>query len=240
MNYIRVILYWILSLQEKVLTKKLERNLKKVYSSSTTKRSFSKDYCLTLSNETERNRARVDFELKNILKQAQNNPQKLLNFIEKKGTSVYKIPYANVLLGLILEEEGLIYEKKGLTALYLSAVISILSGSGLKFKLKTEPMFVMRDLPVDAYYMIHQFHKWYALKLNLPGFDYHAQENFKKFFNKNNDEELNKLNIDEILSLKDAISRDVDAINFVVDLAKSTEGSKKALQKITSAEGASI
>ena len=34
------------------------------------------------------------------------------------------------------------------------------------------------------------------------------------------------------MSLKEAIARDTDAINFVVELAKGSEGSKKALQKI--------
>lgn len=240
MNYIKGLIYWILSLQEKALTKKLKSNLQTVYTDTTTKRAYSKDYSMTLTSITERNKARLEYDIKALLKKSQNNPNSLLEFIEEKGTKVYKIDYANKILGFILEEEGLISAKKGLSALYLNLVISILAKEPVKISFKTEPMFVLRDLPVDSYYMIHQFHKWYAMKLNLPGFDYVAQENFKKFFKASNDDEMKSLNVNEILSLKEAIARDVEAINFVVELAKSTDGSKKAMKLITQEQGASV
>jgi hypothetical protein len=93
-------------------------------------------------------------------------------------------------------------------------------------------MFVLEDAPLDAYYTIQYFHKWYAMKLNLPGFDSESQQNFQKFLNSSNDEDMKGLSVDEILGLKEAIARDVEAINFVVDLAKSTAGAKNAMQKL--------
>ena len=101
-------------------------------------------------------------------------------------------------------------------------------------------MFVMSKQPVDSYNTIQQFHKWYAMKLNLPGFDAEAQANFQKFLGSTSDNDIKALTVDEILALKDAIARDVEAINFVVELAKSTDGTRNAMGKITSGEGASI
>ena len=47
------------------------------------------------------------------------------------------------------------------------------------------------------------------------------------------------LNAEDIIALKEAIARDVDAINFVENFAKQNEGSQKALKKLT-AGGASV
>lgn len=240
MDFIKGFIYWVLSLQEKALSKKLQSNFQTIYTDTTTKRAYSKDYSMTLTSTTERNKARLEYDIKALLKKSQNNPNALLEFVQEKGTKVCKINHADKILALILEEEGFISPKKGLTALYLNIATSILSHEPIKFSLKTDSMFILRDLPVDSYYMIHQFHKWYAMKLNLPGFDYNAQENFKKFFKSSNDKQMQSLNVNEILSLKEAIARDVEAINFVVDLAKSTDGSKKALKLILQEQGAKV
>lgn len=78
----------------------------------------------------------------------------------------------------------------------------------------------MRDLPLDAYYTIQQFHKWYAAKLELPGFDAESQNNFQKYLENINDEGIKNLSVEEIIGLKEAIARDVEAINFVIELYK--------------------
>ena len=75
-------------------------------------------------------------------------------------------------------------------------------------------------------------------KLNLPGFNAEAQNNFQKFLH-SDDSDIKLLSVEEILDLKEAIARDVEAINFIVDLAKSTTGSKNALKKMT-AGGATV
>lgn len=238
-NFIQNFIYWVLSLQEKILSKKLKRSFKQSYSHSTTKTVFSKGNSLKLTTLTEKNKEKLKNEVEIVLKNNGNDPAKLLEFVEKNGTPVYKIPFANKFLQLINYEEGLIGELKGAKAIYLSLVTSVLSGKGLKIKLTTEPMFVIRNLQIDQYCMIQQFHKWYAMKLNLPGFDAESQENFQKFLDKADDDEIKSLSVDEILGLKEAIARDVEAINFVVSLAKATSGSQSALKKMSTG-GASV
>lgn len=238
-NFAQKFIYLILSLQEKLLKIKLKKGLKTSFSNSTLKMVFSKTDSLKLNSMTEKNKERLSKEVKVILKKYENNPEKILEFIQKKGTKIYKIPFADKFLNKINQEEGFISELNGLKALYLSFLL-VVFGKETKISLTTKSMFIMRDLPLDVYCTIQQFHKWYASKLELPGFDFKSQENFQKYMDNINDESIKTLNLEEIIGLKEAIARDVEAINFVVELAKSTDGSKKAFGKIAAEKGASV
>lgn len=237
-DFIQKIMYSFWELQEKLLKNKLHKHFKSTYTNSTTKKVYGNAASLELTSKTEKNKDKLCSDVNLILKKYENNPDKLLAFIRRSGTKVYKLKFADKVLGLIKFEEGFVSSAVGLKALYLNIIIPILSGEKIKLSLKTEPMFIMRKLPLDKYYMIQQFHKWYAMKLKLPGFDAKSQNNFQKFLN-SNDEDIKNLSVQEILGLKEAIARDVEAINFIVDLAKNTAGSKNALKKMT-AGGASI
>ncbi len=238
-DFVQKFIYWVLSLQEKRLKHKLGSSLKRSFSNSTSKIVFSKSDSLKLNSMTEKNKEKLDNELKTILKNCQNNPDKILEFIRKHGTKIHKIPFADKFLRLIGLEEGFITTVKGIKALYLTCLLAIL-GKENKISLTTKPMFVMRDLPLNSYYTIQQFHKWYATKLDMPGFDAKSQENFQKYLDNINDESIKNLSMEEIIGLKEAIARDVEAINFVVKLAKSTDGAKNVLNKMATQEGASV
>lgn len=237
-DFIQKIIYSILELQENILSKKLKRNLRATYSNSTSKRVFGQAASLVLTSQTEKNKEKVKDNIELILKKYGNNPENLLEFVEKKGTKVHKIQFADKILGLIGYEEGFISSLKGLKALYLNLCLKTL-GEKVSISLKTEPMFVLRNLSLDSCYFIQQFYKWYGMKYDLPGFDAESQENFQKFLSPSNDNKLKELSVEEILGLKEAIARDVEAINFVVELTKSTIGSKNALKKVTTG-GASV
>lgn len=237
-NTIQKFIYFFLALQEKALKKRLGRKFKRSYSNSTSKVVYGKNCSLNLTVKTEQNKAKLKNDVEVILKKYGNNPEKLLKFIEKSGTCVYKIPYANKILKLIGLEEGLIGKISGLKALLLTACLSIMTKQAL-ISTKTKPMFVLSDSTLNSYQVIQQFHKWYAMKLKLPGYDAESQANFQKFMTSSKDEEIKDLSIEEILGLKEAIARDVEAINFVVSLAKGTDGSRSAMQKLTTG-GASV
>lgn len=239
LDFIQQIIYSFLDVQEKVLRKKLRTNLRTSFSNSTSKRVFGLAASLELNSQTEKNKIKLEQNVKTILKKYENNPNKLLAFIRRSGTKVYKIPFADKLLKVIGYEEGFIGETNGINGLYLNIITSVLGGDKLNLSSKADAMFILRNMPLDNYCMIQQFHKWYAMKLNLPGFDAESQNNFQKFLVPTNDDKLPELSVEEILGLKEAIARDVEAINFVVDLAKTTVGSKNALKKIT-AGGASV
>lgn len=237
-DFIQKIIYSFLAFQEKTLTKKLSRNFKSGYSNSTTKKFFGQAASLELNSLTDKNKSKLQLDVKSILKKYSNNPDKLLEFVKRSGTKVYRLPLANSILKIINHEEGFLGETSGIKALYLNIVIPLIAKEPVQFSLKSAPMFVLRNSTLDNYCTIQQFHKWYAMKLKLPGFNAEAQNNFQKYMNSDN-ADINSLSVEEILDLKEAIARDVEAINFIVDLAKATAGSKNALQKMT-AGGATV
>ena len=187
---------------------------------------------MTLNAETQKNIELVRKNVADIVNTCANNPEKLLQFAESKGTKVYKIDNADKILNIIKEEEGLITPLEGIEALY----INIITNSGFSFKSK--PMFIMRNGSIDPYYMVHQFYKWYAMEMKLPGFDFMSQKIFKIYLNSDG-AILSNLTLDEMTGLKEAIARDQDATTFALDLAKQKDGSKKVLEKMQDG-GASV
>lgn len=233
MNIFQQIIYYFLEKQEKALSKKLSKHLKNSSSNKTTKTIVSKDVTVTFNAETEKSKELVKKNVTDIIRSCNNDPTKLLNFIESKGTKVIKIDNADKILAVIKEEEGLITELEGIEALY----INIITNSG--FSLKSKPMFIMRNGQIDPYYMAHQFYKWYALNMGLPGFDFMSQKIFKISLNSNG-AVFSNLNLDEMTGLKEAIARDQEATSFALELAKSKEGSKNVIDKIKNDGGANI
>lgn len=225
MNILQKIVYYFLEKQEKALTKRLSRHLRTSSSNSTSKTVVSKGVTMTLNAETERNKDLVLKNVSDIIKGCNSDMSKLLAFIESKGTKVIRLENADKILSVIKEEEGLITPLEGIEALYINTV----THSG--FSLKSKPMFVMRNGQIDPYYMAHQFYKWYALQMKLPGFDFMSQKIFKIYLNSDG-AILSNLTLDEMTGLKEAIARDQEATTFALDLAKQKEGSKKVLEKM--------
>lgn len=221
---IRKITLFILSIQEKILSKKLNGVMGTTFVNSTSKTVMSKDFTLNFDSQTQQNKKKLKEEVSLILKEFQNDPDKIIGYIELEGTRVYSLPFVDKILGFLGEEKGFIPEKSGFEALILNLMFE------KKFSLSSADMFVVEDKNVEPYSLIHQFHKWYAKKLNLPGFDKNTQKNFKKYLK--NQKNIKSFKMEEIISLKEAIQRDTEAIDFVVELAKNSEGSKEALKKI--------
>jgi hypothetical protein len=232
MNTFQKLIYFFLELQEKALRKKLNKHLKSSSVNSTSKTILSSSVTMTLTAETEKNKEIVKKNVTDIVNACHNDPEKLLQYIESKGTKVCKIDNADKILNIIKEEEGLITPLEGLEALY----INVITKSG--FSLRSKPMFILRNGEIDPYYMAHQFYKWYSLQMKLPGFDFMSQKIFKIYLN-SSDALLANLNLDEMTGLKEAINRDQEATDFALFLAKHREGSKKVLEKMQN-DGANI
>ena len=225
MNILQKIIYFFLEIQEKSLRKKLSKHLKTSSKNSTSKMVVSSSVTMTLNAETEKNKELVRKNVEDIVKNCQNNPEKLLEYVKSKGTKVVKLDNADKILNVIKEEEGLITSLEGLEALYINSV----TGSG--FSLKSKPMFVMRNGEIEPFYMAHQFYKWYSLEMGLPGYDFMSQKIFKIYLNSDG-AILSNLTLDEMTGLKEAINRDQEATDFALSLAKQKEGSKKVIQKM--------
>ena len=234
MNLIQKLLYFLLSAKEKSLKIRLDKHLKRSSTNSTSKTVMSSNATLTLTSETQKNSQLVKENIEAIVKKTGGNPLELISFIKSKGTPVFRPANADKFLALIGEEEGFITELKGRPAILLNLFV----GQGIK--LKSTPMFVMREGNIDPYYFLHHFYKWYAMKYKLPGFDYEAQRLLKISLKNANDKRLQNLTLDQMLALKEAIARDNEASDFVIQLAQHKDGSKKVLDKMKNDGGANI
>lgn len=233
-NLLKNIKYFFLAQKEKNIQNRLKKTTQRSFTNKTSKTIFGTAANVTLNSETQKLIELVKTNVSTIVKKVDCNPEELLNYVKAANTPVYKINNADKLLNLIQEEEGLIYEQKGLIALYLS----VITGQGIK--LKTPPMFIMRDGEIDKYYMLHHFYRWFSIKSNLPGFEYEIQKKFKQFLIDDSDETIKKFTMEDIIGLKEAIARDQEATSFVLQYTQEIEGSKNVMEKIKTDGSASV
>lgn len=218
---------------EKAVSKKSKKATKNM-----SKKTFSEAASFELTGEVEKTKAKLENGMQIILKKFGDNPEALLTFVEKSGTEVYRLASADKFLRLIGIEQGFVIPPKGFKSFYINTIVAAFAGKSVKFSIESEPKFILNKKTPDKYFMIQQFYKWYAKKLNLPGFEPETQDTLQKFMN-SSDEDIKNLSVEEILELKEAIARDVESIDFIVDMAKNTEGSQNALKKMTDG-GASV
>ena len=210
--------------RERMLAKKLSRELGTSFQNSTSKTVLSGTETLTLSAQTDKKREEVLNNVTDIMIAAKNNPDKMLDYVKSAGVKVYVIKNNSKLLKNIGEEDGFILPLSGVKAAMLSFALE------KKVSFKTPVMFVFREEMLDAYYVLQQFYKWYSYKSGLPGFDAKTQDIFKKYMTKGYD--ITKLTLEETLMLKEAVARDTDATNFAIEVAKLRDGGRNVLNKM--------
>ena len=178
---------------------------------------------LNISAEFAQKIEQVKAEIEAITENATN--EQLLDYIKTHGTPVFRHKNAAKKLRLIVEEEGLITELRGGQAFYIKFITG-----------HRTPMFFVRTGELNRFGLLHQFYKWYSMKSGLPGFDYPSQKLFKQYmrgkFN-------NKLGLEQMLGLKEAIARDKEATDFAYAAACAEEGTKQAFDKLNNG-GASV
>ena len=233
-DFIKNIKYFILSLKEKSLLRKLKDSTRQSYTNNDTKNVMIKGASLTINSKTLQIIAQVKENVTSIIQKTNGEPDALIDYIKAAKTPVYKIKNADKILNFINEEEGLITEKEGFDAL----ILSVSTGQGIKFK--TAPMFVMREGIIEKYYMLHHFYCWYSLKSGLPGFDYKSRKMFKQYLVNGSDDFTAKLSMAQILSLQEAIARDQEATAYVLEYTKQIEGSQNVMDKIKNEGSANI
>lgn len=229
----------LLNFQVYLHKKRLDGLYKKITKNSSSKL-LHEDIELVLGTQTEALKTRLDEEIKKILKENNNNPDKLLDYIKESGTDVFKVKNANYFLRFIGEEEGFIPPLKGINAFFLNLFINFVLYKKILFSFKSNEMFVLRPLPVDIYYMIHQFHLWYGFKNGLVGYELKNRKKYKKILSTMDDSDIEKLSVDDILEIKEVIARDIESIDFVVNLAKESEASTKLLNKLKDGESVNL
>ena len=217
---------------------------KNVCSFSTTKHSIGSSYTLKFSTETEKKKQEINEKLKKLIIKYINSPEKLMQTMKLKGMKVYKIRNAGKILEKLKEEEGFLTPLKGYKAFVINLLIGILYENKLKLSLKTKEMFIFNAGETEIYTIARALHKYYGFKNNLPGFDYKSQEIFKKVYSNSKTGKVLPFadcsKIKDIYACKEALSRDLESINFTIELSVEHERAKKALNLIKNTKSANI
>ena len=225
------IIYWFLSVQEKILKHRLSKTLG-VKNASKRKRHYTNGCTLDLNTMADIEKQKLEDEINLILKKYNYEPKEILNYIRNQGTKIYFVDNASKLLNPIGENEGFIYPASGSLALYLSLAAE------KKPRLKTDEMFVLSKGEINKYYFIYHFYNWFAFKHGIAGMDANSQKLLKKYLY--SDVETKELQLSEIYQLKDAIKQDKASIEFVVKLCRNYDGAKQALDKMKNKGSANL
>ena len=212
--------------QNKTHEKRMNKLKSKVLSSDI---SGEKNYCtsgatLAIKSKNEKN---VNKEkLENIIQNYLKEPIKFFEYIKGAKTQIHILKHAKKLLSFIDENEGFIYPKTGFKAFYLNLILN------KKIGFKTPEMFVLSSYNINVYAFIYQFYNWYCYKMKLNGFESDTQDKFKHVFEFCETPKINTLSYEEIIALKTAIRRDIEAIEFVKNIVVKNSMAKKNLNKI--------
>lgn len=225
---VKNISFMMLSWQGEFLQKRLAKRL------GYTKKVVLDGCSVDITQDLKDKQLKIDNDVRVILKKCKNNPIEVIKYFEEHNLPVYFVKHAKRIAKFISEKEGFITERHGLK----SFVLGLVTNQGIKFK--TEPMIFMEEAEPDIYNLIHCLHKWYSMKEGMKGFDEKSQRLLLKFNDKNEDKLIGRLSIPEIEGLKEAIARDVQAIEFVSQYSRENTGAKKALEKMQSENGANI
>ena len=231
-KFIQRIVNYILQRRRDMLAKTLDMLKPRTYTNSSTKTHINASETLTITSETNKILDTITSEVINIVKTCETDPKKLLDFVQDHGTPVYRIKKADKILKRIKEEEGFITPISGLKAFYLNFFTALLSEKRLKFSFKPEAMFVLKDAEPSIYFILHQFYLWYGYTKGLPGYDEKSRSLLKAHIDVMSESDVNGMSVEEIIGLKEAIARDREAAEFVIQLAKESSGAKKALEKM--------
>lgn len=228
----------------KLLKKNNSDDMKVIYQNSTSKYSMTADCTMEISSYTQQKKEEINKTLKQLLKKYIDNPEKLIQYLILKGIKIYRIENSAKFLSYLDEEEGFISPLSGLKAFLLSSILSILTEKKLKISFKTREMLIFNSKNPDIYIIARALHKYYGYKNNLPGFDYKSQELFKKLYSNRNskksDEIFEKLKLKDLYGSREALARDLDSINFTIQLSLEHDNSKKILKKIITEKNAKI
>lgn len=225
---VKNISFMLLSIQSNYLQKRLIKRL------GYTKRAVMDGCSVEISQDLKAKQQEIENDVRAILKQCKNNPVKVIEYFERQDIPVYSVKHSKLLKKFFKEKPGFITERSGFSALILNIAI----GNGVSFK--TKPLVLLKDEEPDIYNLIYCFYKWYSFKEGLSGFDEKSQKLLLKFNEKNEDKLIGRLSIVEIEGLREAIQRDVQAIDFVSLYSRENTGAKKALEKMQTDNGANI
>lgn len=164
--------------------------------------------------EVEKLKSEVENYAKKIVKANFSDIEKTLELLKQENVRVLRFKSATDILSIIKEKQGFIPPLKGFEAYYLNFCIGVFCDKKFVFKSVSEPMFIFNTNEMDVCFLAAQIYKYVAFKMKMSGFEHPVRSNYKKIYYAPKVSEIEKLTAGDIFAIKDAISRDVEAVDF--------------------------
>jgi hypothetical protein len=185
-----------------------------------------------LVSETRKQLNEVASVAREAIKASYTDPALLADFIEQHRTPVYVCSnqfVSNLCLRLLGFEPGFIPPSDDRRYRILCRLLAMQSRFHLKGKQGDKAschvrhgVFVLTRPLFTVGFVSHQLHHWLAYRSGMQGYCEQSQRLYREFWNKSHGrlgKEVFKMKPEEILALKAAINRDLEALQFLKEIA---------------------
>lgn len=192
--------------------------------------------------ETRRQVNEVAESAREAIQASYTDPELLAGFIERHGTPVYVLPVgflATFMLRALGFEPGFIPPGRDIRFNRLKRLLAfydrLCSGMNRPDRNQTDGKLMDNSSRIDRHgvfvltrplftvgFLTHQLHHWLAFRSGMAGYCERAQRLYKKFWVENQGQigrEVYKMSAEDILALKAAINRDMEALRFLKAMA---------------------
>jgi hypothetical protein len=198
-----------------------------------------------LVSETHKQITEVAAMAREAIEAFYTDPVLLTAFIEQHGTPVYvcsTLSLSNLCLRLLGFDPGFIPPSGDRRYRLLCRFLSIQSRFHLKRKQGEKAnchakhgVFVLTRPLFTIGFISHQLHHWLAARSGMQGYCDLSQRLYREFWNKSGrlGPEVLKMKPEEILALKAAINRDLEALQFLKEIANEVLIPAKQARRIS-------
>ncbi len=169
--------------------------------------------------DTQRQISEVSRQAKNLVKAGFRSPEALAFFVEQQGTPVYQLHggvLASILLFSLGYDQGFIPPSDTRQYRMLVKLLKMQEAKPhCNFKFG---VFVVGKPLYTVGFLTHQLHHWLAYRSGMAGYNEKAQALYKRFWEKHHgvvEPDVLDMSIEEVCLLKEAINRDLEALQFL-------------------------
>ena len=168
--------------------------------------------------ETRKQLEIVSSQARLMVKAHCKTPEALAAIIEQHGTPVYRLKgglLGGLALFLLGFEPGFIPPTPGRR---YTLLLRWLTAMDPQHPDASHGLFVMPKKLFTVGFLTHQLHHWLACRSGLSGYNPRSQSLYKKFWTEGNGvigDEVYDMTVEDMVALKDAINRDLEALEFL-------------------------
>lgn len=170
-------------------------------------------------------------------------PHRLAEFIQSHGTPVYVLPggpIPHIVLKALGLEPGFLLPDQSPQFRGLQKLLERYTPLGCSEKSASQAfqhgVFVIPQGLFTMGFLSHQLHHWLAFRSGMDGYCPRARRLYKRFWKEQQGKigrEVYKMDVEDILALKAAIARDLEALQFLKNIADEVLIPARQARRIT-------